>query len=284
MSDVKISPIREIVKFYDVLLVDVWGTLHDGIIPYNGAVNFLNEMLSEGKHIIFLSNNPRPGSLTNKQFSEFGLNMKKAIIYTSGDAVREQLSSWNDEVFSSLGRKFYHLGAEGNKDILNAIPVDVTNDITQANFLLITEYISKGEDLSIHDDLLSKAAVLKLPAICVNPDLTAYYGKQIRYCAGTFAKKYEEFGGKVYYYGKPDSKIYNAVFSKYLTGHDKKKILMIGDTIETDILGAKNFGIDSALVLTGNGEKIGDALFMGSKEVFKDSLVEPTWVTYGIKG
>ncbi len=284
MSSIQISPIKEIVKFYDVLLVDVWGVLHDGVVPYPGAVDFLNEMIKNGKKIIFLSNNPRPGYLTNKQFSEFGLNMEGAVVYTAGDAVREQLISWNDAIFSTLGKKFYHLGEEGNKDILHGIPTDTTQDITQANFLLITEYIQKGEDLNIHDALLSKAASLNLPAICVNPDLTAYHNKQIRYCAGFFAKKYEALGGVVHYYGKPDSKIYNAVLSKYLTTYDKKKVIMIGDTIETDILGANRVGIDSALVLTGNGAKIGDDLFIGSKDVFKDALAEPTWVTYGIKG
>jgi ribonucleotide monophosphatase NagD (HAD superfamily) len=33
---------------------------------------------------------------------------------------------------------------------------------------------------------------------------------------------------------------------------DLSKILMIGDTIETDIIGAIQVGIDSLLVLTGN--------------------------------
>lgn len=284
MTNIQISPIREVVKSYDALLVDVWGVLHDGIIPYNGAVNFLNEMLDSGKRIVFLSNNPRPSYLTTKQFTEFGLNMNKAVIYTSGDAVREQLTSWSDEIFSKLGRKFYHLGAEGNADILNGITADVTEDITKADFLLITAFIPAHADLGIYDELLAKAASLHIPAICANPDLTAYYDKQIRYCAGNFAKIYEKLGGTVYYYGKPDSKIYNAVLSKYLQGYDKKKILMIGDTLDTDILGAHRAGIDSALVLTGNGEKIGDQLLLGSQDVFKDSQVIPTWVTYGIKG
>ena len=32
---------------------------------------------------------------------------------------------------------------------------------------------------------------------------------------------------------------------------NKKKIIAIGDSLRTDILGANNFGIDSALVLSG---------------------------------
>ena len=32
----------------------------------------------------------------------------------------------------------------------------------------------------------------------------------------------------------------------------KKDILMVGDTLQTDILGGNKFGLDTALVLTGN--------------------------------
>ena len=33
---------------------------------------------------------------------------------------------------------------------------------------------------------------------------------------------------------------------------DKNDILMVGDTLTTDILGGNKFGLDTALVLTGN--------------------------------
>ena len=33
---------------------------------------------------------------------------------------------------------------------------------------------------------------------------------------------------------------------------NKKDILMVGDTLHTDILGGNKFGLDTALVLTGN--------------------------------
>jgi ribonucleotide monophosphatase NagD (HAD superfamily) len=32
----------------------------------------------------------------------------------------------------------------------------------------------------------------------------------------------------------------------------KHEILMVGDTLQTDILGGNKFGLDTALVLTGN--------------------------------
>ncbi|MCB1317639.1 MAG: HAD hydrolase-like protein, partial [Leptospiraceae bacterium] len=35
----------------------------------------------------------------------------------------------------------------------------------------------------------------------------------------------------------------------------KNEVLMVGDTLTTDIIGANKFGIDSALVLSGNTQR-----------------------------
>ncbi len=278
MSSFQILPMKEIVKSYDALLIDIWGVMYDGINSYPGAVESLNSMIEDNKRIVFLSNNPRPYTLSKDRFESWGIDMTKASIYTSGDAVREQLVAWNDDVFRSLGRKFYHLGGFRNKDILSGIKADVTENLREADFLLITVYVDEGEDLNAYDALLQEASNLKIPAVCANPDEVAQQGGMLRYCAGTFGKKYEELGGVVHYYGKPDTRIYNIVLARFLSEFDKSKILMIGDTIDTDILGATRAGIDSALVLTGNGKEIVERIVSGVEDIFAGMQAKPTWI------
>lgn len=282
MNQPKVFQFAEVIKPYEVLIFDIWGVLYDGIDPYPNVINFLNNTIENGKKIIFLSNTPRPGNIMGGKFRSWGLDMNKVTIYTSGDALREQLLSWDDEVFKTLGKKCYHLGSDRNEDLLRNIDMDLTNNIKEADFLLITAYLEEYETLNLYDDILKKAAGLKLPAICPNPDLTVNQSNGIRYCAGTFAKKYEAFGGKVHYYGKPDIRVFNALFNRYLQGIDKSKIIMIGDTINTDILGANSAGIDSVLVLTGNGEKIAAEISEGKTDVFKNYLAKPTWISNGV--
>lgn len=278
----KISNLIEVVQSYDALIFDIWGVLYDGISLYPDTINFLNQVLSLNKKVVFLSNTPRPGTIMQEKFISWGLDMNKVSIYTSGDAVREQLVAWNDEIFKSLGRKFYHVGEERNKDILNGLNVERTDNIQEANFLLITAYVEENENLNVYDSILKEAADLKLEAICPNPDLVAYQGKNIRYCAGTFSKKYEKLGGIVHYYGKPEARFFNSLIKKYLQNIDKSKMLMIGDTMETDILGANNVGIDTALVLTGNGQEVKEIL--EKTENFSNYYnYQPTWFTYGVK-
>lgn len=283
MTQPKIFHLTEVIKSYDVLIFDIWGVLYDGVEPYQDSISFLNHALDSGKQVIFLSNTPRPSTIMAGKFQSWGLDMTKVKVYTSGDALREQLTAWNDEVFRNLGKKCYHLGADRNEDILRDIKIDLTDDITEADFLLISAYLEEYEDLSVYDNLLKNAADLKLQAICPNPDLSVNQSDGIRYCAGTLAQKYENFGGIVHYYGKPDVRVYEALFNRYLQGVDRSKILMIGDTLDTDILGANRAKIDSALVLTGNGAKIAADILAGKTDLFKNYLGEPTWITHGVE-
>ena len=101
---------------------------------------------------------------------------------------------------------------------------------------------------------LEKLATLGKTLILSNPDVFAPFqidnGKYPVATQGSIGFYYEKFfGGKVLYFGKPFKEIFD--FARKVSSSEKDKILMIGDTLWTDILGAHNAGIDSALVMTG---------------------------------
>lgn len=278
----EIMPLDSIIKKYDALIVDLWGVVHDGYAPYENSINFVNSIIKQNKPLTFLSNSPRPGETSKKLLLDWSMNLEHIDIYTSGDAVREQLTSWSDEVFSKLGKKFYHLSESRNKDLLSGLDVERVEDIGMADFLLITAYLDDDEDIDSFDYTLKDAAARNLPAICANPDMTIYHGPQLRYTAGTISQRYENLGGKVYYYGKPYDKVYNTIINRYLKLNiPKNKILMIGDTLATDILGANNAGIDSTLVLTGNGKATYKKIKDGETDIFNNTA-KPTWISYGM--
>ena len=62
-----------------------------------------------------------------------------------------------------------------------------------------------------------------------------------------FSIRYPNYPVKFEYLGKPSDKL----FMQVKKIHPNKKIIMIGDQIATDIKGAHNAGIDSALITTG---------------------------------
>lgn len=239
---------------YESFFFDLWGVVHDGYNAFPGVVALINELIAKDKKILFLSNAPRPGLVLFQKLKDLGISLVPEMILSSGDIVRKQLMHFNDSVFKHLGKRFFHLGAERNKDILSGLNVDVTENLNEAEFVLLTAYMDEGEDLNRHDAFLIKALDLKLPFICANPDKDIDNGGKLRFCAGVLAEKYEKMGGSVYYYGKPFKALLESGIEilRNFGIVDQRKILMIGDTLETDILGASNVGIDSALVLTGN--------------------------------
>ena len=81
--------------------------------------------------------------------------------------------------------------------------------------------------------------------VCTNPDLIVHRGEDEEYCAGSIAKIFEEIGGKVIYYGKPHPEIYQGCIQ------NEKKILVIGDNLNTDIRGANNMQYESLFILNG---------------------------------
>lgn len=244
-----IKNFNDLTSSYDSFIFDIWGVIYDGVTPYPGTIETINLLLQKAdKEVFFLSNTPRPHDITFKNLKGMGINLELEQVMTSGDIARNYLRTLEPNT------KFYHLGKERNQDILRDINNEIVDNIEDADLLLLTAFLDQGDDLNQYDDLLSSAAKLGLTALCPNPDKEIMHGAHQRYCAGFFAQKFENFSGEVKYIGKPHQEVYHNIF-KQLKNKNLDRILMIGDTLETDILGAHNAGINSALTLTGNGKK-----------------------------
>ena len=82
--------------------------------------------------------------------------------------------------------------------------------------------------------------------ICTNPDLIVDRGKKRELCAGSVAMTFEEIGGNVIYFGKPYPEVYNQSIQT-----KEKRIIAIGDNLNTDIKGANNMNYDSLIITNG---------------------------------
>ena len=82
--------------------------------------------------------------------------------------------------------------------------------------------------------------------ICTNPDLIVDKGNRRDLCAGSVAMVFEKMGGKVVYFGKPYPEVYNQSID-----NKNKRILSIGDNLNTDIKGANLLNYDSLLISNG---------------------------------
>ena len=96
--------------------------------------------------------------------------------------------------------------------------------------------------------------------IVANSDLIYPVTKNdVSIATGAIAKLVESIvGSRFIYYGKPDVQMFLYAYDSLKKDDphlDKSKILMVGDTLHTDILGGTKFGVDTVLVLSGNTSK-----------------------------
>ena len=276
--------ISQALSDYDLFLFDLWGVVVENEKLYPGVVESINSILAQ-KQGLFVSNVPRPAFVMQEKLARWGLNATEEMIITSGDITRELIT----EEAIKLGKDkltIYHLGSDKNDDILRKLNHTITEDYTKADVLLLTLYRDENQNIREFDNLLKNVAKQpNLLKICANPDISIPKGNIIRYCAGYFARIIEEHGGTVVYTGKPKEVIYQHIFKRSAGVVPKNRILMIGDTFETDILGAQKVGIDSALVLTGNAHKyhsiygsLEDKISVLGKKA-KELKIFPTFIT-----
>ena len=86
--------------------------------------------------------------------------------------------------------------------------------------------------------------------LVADSDLVYPSGGSLRLGPGWIAAYYAGLGGNVTEYGKPFDPIYDEALA-LAGGAAPGEVLMIGDNLATDVLGARRRGFDSLLVLEG---------------------------------
>src|SRR5690606_34491373 len=233
-------------------IVDLWGTVHDGIRPIPGAVDCLQRLKAAGGRVALLSNAPRRVRSVAARLDAMGVPRDAYdFLLSSGEAAHLALARRDDPWHARLGRRCFHLGPPRDDDVHQGIGLEIVDRPADADFVLATGIDDEDETLADHEATLAAAAARGLPMVCANPDLVVMVGERRSICAGTLAARYEELGGDVFYHGKPYPSVYETCFAEL--GLDRPdQVLCIGDSLRTDIAGANRAGADS-LLLTGGG-------------------------------
>ena len=244
-----IAPLAE---RYDGFILDLWGVIHDGVRPYQGAADCLQRLREAGKRCVLLSNAPRRARAAEAMLRDMGITPDLYTgVLTSGEAVHLALRDRTDPWFATLGCRVWHLGPERDRNVIDGLPLILAATPEQADFVLNTGPDDHRAPSSIEpfEAELADCARRGLPMICANPDLEVIRGGIRVICAGALAARYQQLGGAVRSLGKPDPAIYQPVLAMLAT--DQARTLAVGDSLRTDISGAHAAGLDSCWVLGG---------------------------------
>lgn len=243
---------------YKAVFFDAYGVLKNahGLIP--GVDRTINALIQTQKPFYVLTNDASrsPDQLADS-YARLGLPMVTADrIVSSGMLAREYL-----QLKVSRGTVAY-LGTDTSAHYIenadmHALPIrDVDlNDAADITALVLLD----DEGFDWNTDLNKTVNLLRLrniPVIVANTDATyPVSGNRVAVAIGGVADMLERIVGKQFIrFGKPDAQLFMFAFDllRERMTIGKNEILMVGDTLKSDILGGNKFGFDTALVLTGN--------------------------------
>lgn len=253
-----IVPFRSLLKNYKAIFLDSYGVLknHNGIIP--GADETIRLIQLMGLELYILTNDAsRSPKLLAEKFNDQGLkDIDASHIISSGMMAMEYL-----RLKIKSGRIVY-LGTEDSAHYIEEVglktvsisDLDLKNlDDISAMVFLDDEGFDWNKDITKAVNLLRKKNV---PAIVANSDLTYPVSKtRVAVATGGIADLVQSIVGKRFiHFGKPDGRMFMYAYEllQEVGEYEKNEILMVGDTLQTDIIGGNKFGADTALVLSGN--------------------------------
>ena len=243
---------ESLARRHNGFILDLWGVIHDGVTPYPGAADCLAQIRALGKPAVLLSNAPRRAHAAQAALRAMGIadDLYTGIL-TSGEATHIALRDRTDRWFALLGRRMYHLGPDRDRNVFDTLDLEIVDHPAQADFVLNTgpDDLAGPTEVADWDSLLHSFRAHNLPMVCANPDLEVIRGGTRVICAGALAQHYETLGGDVRWIGKPDPAIYTPVLA--MLGTTPGETLAVGDSLRTDIAGAKSRNIPSCWVLGG---------------------------------
>lgn len=243
---------------FDVLLFDNYGVITFGQGISKAVLKQMEKLKEMGKTIIILSNSSASVAASETKYASKGLlkgvNYDKLVTsgeYASGIVRRGKLLV-NGKRMYVFGTANFGRPEDKLPDMFKGTDYTVVDNLSDADFIYCGVPQINGEDRVVLEDFIPKIKKCLdsgLTMVCSNPDWRANEGGRFVVRAGLISKVYNELGGNTLIFGKPSSSIYKLALRGLKVPKDK--VLMVGDTLRTDILGAVHAGIKSCLVIEG---------------------------------
>ncbi|MCO6476847.1 MAG: HAD-IIA family hydrolase [Phaeodactylibacter sp.] len=269
-----------VIEPFKAVFLDSYGVLknHRGLIDgVQQTVDFIRE---RGIALRILTNDASRSQ--QEQFAVFrrlGLrSIEQEEIITSGMLAKQYLQH------KVKNGKIAYLGTEnaasyilesGNTSIpASEVDLDRADEI-DAFVFLDDEGFDWNRDINTTVNLLRRKA---MPVIVANSDkLYPVSRNDVALATGSVAQLVESILNRSFiHFGKPDSQMFMYAFGhlNQQGQYDRDDILMVGDTLHTDILGGNKFGLKTTLVLSGNTSGRNAGLLINSTGIIPDYVCE----------
>jgi NagD protein len=222
-------------------LIDMDGVIYRGAAAIAGAADFIRYLVEERIPYLFLTNNSTYTPLdVVVKLRKFDIETTGEHVYTSAMATAEFVRRQKPD-----GTAF----VIGEGGLLTAL-----NDVGYATNRDNPDYVIVGEGRVLNYEMVEQAtrhAANGARLISTNADAWCPTDTGPRPGCGAIMALIEKATGReAYHVGKPNPFMMRSARKRI--GLSTDDVIMIGDTMETDIRGATDLGFQSILVLTGS--------------------------------
>jgi len=242
-------------------LIDMDGVIYreNQLIP--GAADFVDALLATGTPFLFLTNNSAPTP------EDLSVRLKRLGIH--GLCARHfYTSAMNTADFLTETHPACTVFVIGEGGLLAALHErKIANDGIDPSYVVVGEGAATTERLTKAHEHIERGARL----LATNPDNWCPMGSEkTRPGAGAIAAFLEaSTGRRAYYLGKPNGYMFHRARRKLteFSLAEPDAVIMIGDTMETDIRGAIEAGMYAFLVLSGSThlEGVGEYVYQPTR-------------------
>jgi NagD protein len=225
-------------------LLDMDGVIYRGSRLIDGAAEFIELLRRRGIPFLFLTNNSqRTRRDVAHKLTRMGIAAEADDVFTCGIATARYLAERHP------GGTAYVIGENGLTSALFKNNYTVVDD--DADFVVV------GEGRTLSFEMIEKGVRLvqkgaKLIATNLDPSCPMEAG--IRPGCGAIVSMIEKATGKkAFSVGKPSPVMMRA--ARKQLGLTTDQTIMVGDTMETDILGGTQMGYKTVLVLSGGTQE-----------------------------
>ena len=246
-----IDGIADILDQFELILLDSYGVLCRGVDPVEGATEAIQLMRDNHKAFCVVSND----TMTNKavaaeKYQKRGFDFTASEVLTSLDITEQFLKTVSKpEHFGVVAALDHPSNALMQGMVrLNALNGEIPEQVDALLFLTGAGWTAK-----MQDNLVRSGRGRLFELHIGNPDVGAPNGEHIAATPGYFLSDFVEQTQQQtspVLYGKPDLSIFTEAFNQAGVT-DPSKVLMVGDTLYTDILGGSAMGFKTLLLQCG---------------------------------
>jgi len=244
----RVASIDAIRNSFDLVILDAWGVLNLGDTPIPRALDAVARLRAAGMPLLVLSNDA-----AGDKAEAVARHRRRGYDFTA------------DEIIAGLD-----LLPETMTRLVLSAPAGLIADPPAPMPALTTAMLPLGDDAPAYDraagfvflssdtwtegrqaHLAASLARRPRPLVVCNPDIASPGGDMLNAEPGFYAHRIaDETGAMPILCGKPETGIYRTALAR-AGGIAPERVLCVGDTLHTDILGARAAGCRAMLVESG---------------------------------